>query len=179
MGTMIKFRVLMFTALLSLSTGCAEKEEAISIAAEAASDGLLRFSLTNNYHKELSVKTRQVPWTSSAPYPLAVSVHVFDTETNRARTSERAGVFGNDVLDEIEIEPGDRITGEVNLMGRFHDPDTESNGGRYIAHWTYSLPICDLGKTFVHIGAAENDGQHLRIIYQGEIVTSSPPRCED
>ena len=173
------FRVLMFAALLALSTGCAAKEEAISIVAESASGGLLRFSLTNNYHERLSVKTWQVPWTSSAPYPLAVSVHVLNRETNYARTTERAGVFGNDVLEEIKIEPGDTVSGEVNLMGRFHDPDEESNGRHYVVHWTYSLPICDLGKTFMHIGAAEHKGETLRIVYQEEIVTSAPPRCED
>lgn len=179
MGAINRRCILIFVIGLVLSAGCAAQDDRLSIVAEFSAGGLLKFTLTNNYEEKLLLKTWQVPWTSSPPYPLAVSVHVLDPETNRPRVTEHAGVFGNDVLESIEIEPGGKIFGEIDIAGRFHDAEAEGEGNSLIVHWVYSLPICSLDTTFVHVGAAERYGESPKIIFQDTSETSAPPRCGD
>jgi hypothetical protein len=158
--------------------GCAADDDTLDIAVEAPSIGLLKFNLSNRGKERITIKSWQTPWTHSVPYPLALSVHVLDSETNRPTVSEQAGMHANEIIDDIEIEPDSSLVGEVNIESRFHDDEGNEALSRYVVHWTYSLPVCELGKTFLSIGIAERNGEAFEIIFQDTLVTAAPPRCD-
>jgi len=158
--------------------GCAANDDTLDIAVEAPSTGLLKFNLSNRGHEKITIKSWQAPWTLSVPYPLAISVHVLDSETNRPTVSEQSGMHANEVIDDLEIGPNSSIVGEVDIESRFHDDKSDEALSKYVVHWTYSLPVCELGKTFLSIGIAERSGEKFEIIFQDTSVTAAPPRCD-
>lgn len=173
-------RTLLVILVLSssgLPMASAADEDALNIVVEAPSVGLLKFNLSNRGDQRIAIKTWQAPWTLSVPYPLALSMHVIDTETNRPVDSEQAGMHANEIIGDIEIEPDSSITGEVNIETRFDSDAGNDAVRRYIVHWTYSLPACELGKTFLNIGVAERNGESFEIIFQDTLTTKAPPRC--
>ena len=161
-----------------LPMGCAADEDMLNIVVEAPSVGLLKFNLSNRGNERIAIKTWQAPWTQSVPYPLALSVHVLDSETNRPMDSEQAGMHVNEIIGDIEIEPDSSISGEVNIENRFDDDAGSDAASRYVVHWTYSLPVCELGKTFLSIGVAERNDESFEIIFQDTLATKAPPRCD-
>ena len=170
--------VIFVLAGFGLPMGCAADEDTLNIVVETPSMGLLKFNLSNRGNKRITIKTWQLPWTLSVPYPLALSVHVLDPETNRPTVSEEAGMHANEIIDDIEIGPDSSIVGEVNIENRFDDDEGSDALSRYLVHWTYSLPICELGKTFLSIGVAERNGESFKIIFQETLATTAPPRCD-
>ncbi len=170
--------VAILLAGLGFPMGCmANNEETFRIVVETPSIDTLKFKLSNNSNDRITIKTWQAPWTLSVPYPLAVSVHVLDSETNRPRVSDQAGMHTNEVIGDVTIEPDSSIVGEVNVRSRFHDAESGDVPTRYIVHWTYSLPVCDVRKTYVNAGAAERDGKSFRIIFQETLEIAAAERC--
>lgn len=173
-------RTLLVILVLSssgLPMGCAADEDVLNIVVEAPSVGLLRFNLSNRGDQRIAIKTWQAPWTLSVPYPLALSVHVLDSETNRPMDSELAGMHVNEIIGDIEIEPDSSITGEVNIENRFDHDEGSDAVSRYVVYWTYSLPVCELGMTFLNIGIAERNDETFEIIFQDTLAAKAPPRC--
>lgn len=171
--------VIFLLAGSGLPMGCAADDEGLGIVVETPSIDILKFNLSNRGNNNITIKTWQVPWTLSVPYPLVVSVHVLDSETNRPRVSEQAGIHANEIIGDIEIEPDTSIVGEVNIESRFHDAEGGDALTRYAVHWTYSLPICELGKTYVSTGIAERNGKSFKIIFQDTTAIAAPPRCDE
>lgn len=171
------FVVILFVGL-GVPMVCMSDEETFRIVVETPSVDTLKFKLSNKSSERVTIKTWQVPWTLSVPYPLAVSVHVLNSETNRPRVSDQAGMHTNEVIGDIAIEPESSIVGEVNVKSRFQDAESGDDVlTRYVVHWTYSLPVCDLRKTYVNVGAAERNGKSFRIIFQETMEIAAAEQC--
>jgi hypothetical protein len=152
-------------------------EEPLQILVDSASEKSLSFRLINSGRTTIKIKNWQLPWTDQVPYPLALSIHVIDPQSGRVRPLEHAAVIASENATEIAIEPGESITGDVEIDERSYD-STQDRGSSILAiHWTYSLSICDLNKTFINIGVAQRHKAGIKILYQKTSYRDAPLAC--
>lgn len=172
-----RFRVLILAVCITFPVGCGADETALRITVKGSSGEILSFQLSNATRDRITIRSWQTPWTAQPPFPLVLSVHVLNGRNGRLSATEQAAILVTEVTEDVAIEPGESIFGEVDVSERFVDSAGKDTSDIYAVHWTYSLPICDLDAMLVNIGVAERQGGSLRVVFQETSAIRSPEQC--
>lgn len=146
-------------AAVVIASSCSESGQSISIWAESAPKGELRFELTNSSGRELEVYALSLPWSADIPHRLKFSAHEVSTEGTDHKYVGPAAILAHEGTEKISLGSGESVSGQVNPMHRLDDRDINDANVLFL-FWTYRLKVCQLDQVFVHSGVAqESEGQ--------------------